>query len=327
MAKRFGCLAYSKIMVPNGPLANKAEKCIFLGMSTENSAWLLGTFRKDARTRGGLRFVVLESKSARFAQNILIDSLNRLRPDHKGFTVPDNEIEKWLGDLERPVSPVVPPALPSDLLPSEKQVNGDSGIDTTALDSAHTPAKTDDEVRDLLDGFRTSDDESEEPPLKKQKLDASDPPIAKRKRGRPRGSKNKTKGPTSSTSNSSTTLLDKGGAGDNATPSTGPKSETSTEPDVVVVKRSTRARARATRGTAKVSSITQESVNLILDDFRRFEGQNFTLKVQSGQTYTVATSLESNPTTFEDGEEEVCWNIQLTRAKVLKAPDREKYFE
>ena len=73
-------------------------------------------------------------------------------------------------------------------------VNGDSGIDTAALDSVPTPSKTDDEVRDLLDGYRTSDDESEEPPLKKQKLDASDLPMAKRKgRGRPPGSKNKMK--------------------------------------------------------------------------------------------------------------------------------------
>ena len=218
MAKRFGCLAYSKIMVPNGPLANKAEKCIFLGMAPESSAWLLGTFRKDTRTKGGLRFIVIESKSARFAPSVLVDSLDRLRPDNKGYYLPMNEIEKYLGDLERPSSPMVPPVPPPESRPTEGPVNGDLGIDTGALDTDDPPPRiSDDEFREILDGYRTSDDESEEPPPKKQKADLVDPAPAPepKKRGRP-----KKIGP-SSTSNSSS---DKGGAKIVASPCTSPKS-------------------------------------------------------------------------------------------------------
>jgi len=56
--------AFSKVHTQVGPLQARAERCIFLGYSTANSAYLCGTWRKhDAVKRnGGYRFVLIESR-------------------------------------------------------------------------------------------------------------------------------------------------------------------------------------------------------------------------------------------------------------------------
>ncbi len=79
--RRFGCLAYCKIYQPDGKLADRFARGVFLGYGDENSTYLVGMWVKDKRTKSKNRFVVVESKVVKFDESILIANIDSLRPE------------------------------------------------------------------------------------------------------------------------------------------------------------------------------------------------------------------------------------------------------
>ena len=81
---------------------------MFLGISRHNSAYLLGTWRRDTRTRGGYRWVVIENRHARFAETITIKDINDLKPGVEGTYVRFGDVP-GIGDFEECADDRIPP--------------------------------------------------------------------------------------------------------------------------------------------------------------------------------------------------------------------------
>ena len=100
--RRFGCLAYVMIQPREEvkKLQPKYRKMVFLGYSSaNNSAWLFGGYFDDNRCKSGIRWHEVESRDAKFYEQILVSDLEQLKPT-KDAAVLD---EKLLESLRDPI--------------------------------------------------------------------------------------------------------------------------------------------------------------------------------------------------------------------------------
>ena len=92
--RRFGCLAYIMAQpreeVPK--LQARWRKAVFLGYSKNNSAWLFGTYAKDARCASGIRWAEYETRDAKFLEDCLVSDAESLQPDKGGVLVSDEKL-------------------------------------------------------------------------------------------------------------------------------------------------------------------------------------------------------------------------------------------
>lgn len=86
--RRFGCLMYSKVQTEGaGKLADRYESGVFLGYARRSGAWLVGVWRTDKRAKSGWKFHVLETRSAKFVESILVSNIDDLRGDSQKLVV------------------------------------------------------------------------------------------------------------------------------------------------------------------------------------------------------------------------------------------------
>ncbi len=74
--RKFGCLCYARIHTTNQlrKMDSRYEVGIFLGYEEVNSTFLVGLWRKDSRTRSGMKF-----RSCKFDENIIIKDVDELK--------------------------------------------------------------------------------------------------------------------------------------------------------------------------------------------------------------------------------------------------------
>ncbi|MAG85871.1 MAG: hypothetical protein CMB97_00435 [Flavobacteriaceae bacterium] len=66
-----------------------------MGFSHRNSSYLIGLWRKHSTL--GWQFKVIENKSVKFVENIIISNLEQLRPDRAGIWVPNSTLDRLGG--------------------------------------------------------------------------------------------------------------------------------------------------------------------------------------------------------------------------------------
>ena len=81
--RRFGCLCFAKIHTAvESKLAPRYETGVFLGFARESSSYLVGLFRHCGKTVGGeLAFTVIENRSVKFFEDVLVSDIQMLKPD------------------------------------------------------------------------------------------------------------------------------------------------------------------------------------------------------------------------------------------------------
>ena len=105
-ARRFGCLAYAKDYSQKGKLVDRFIRGIFLGISDDNGAFLIGMWKSDNRSKSGLRFSVFEVRKCKFAEDYLVKNVDDLKPGAKQMLV-DYPDPKLLVECDIPDEPVV----------------------------------------------------------------------------------------------------------------------------------------------------------------------------------------------------------------------------
>ncbi|CAD7943975.1 unnamed protein product [Amoebophrya sp. A120] len=208
--RRFGCLAY--VMLQPREKVQKGQpkyrKAVFLGLSKNNSAWLFGVVQKDSRTAAGTNWQEIESRDAKFVEEVVISDIDKLLPETEGVYVTDEKLLSLACGSTCGPGSVVQVAQPgaSDL-PAGRD---SSGIDTLApvAPSRNNSKRSKDsdfvveippaeQKHDAAEEEDSSDDEKEEKSvaIPHGRKDASPevvygPPV-RRGRGRPPGSKDK----------------------------------------------------------------------------------------------------------------------------------------
>ena len=208
--RRFGSLAYIA-QEPRDKIKKLESRWIpvvFLGFSVKNGGWLFGRYVKDDRTSSSIMWREFESQNARFFEDVLISDVDTLKPETSGILVraelrrepEESEISRFPlsvvgqpGDVDDPGGLLDASQITSRRTSTSNQTGlvelGDSKGDAGAVEevrSGHskeaTPQPDINEPGDSQAGNskRPREDENltEEP---------------KRKRGRPRGSKDKKK--------------------------------------------------------------------------------------------------------------------------------------
>ena len=195
--RRFGCLAYSKIHTSIPHEADRYERGIFLGYSEVNSTYLVGVWREDRRTKSGQKFTVVENKTVKFDEEILIANVDHLRVHSRGtyvpFSLPEDLVES---EIQPELVDVEPGLQPGPRAP-------DAGANPP---SPKRPAEEDDLSRDpkrrkIVEGGNNREEggkpeeggtqPSAEPPVVDDRISTDENGVTRKKRGRPKGSKNK----------------------------------------------------------------------------------------------------------------------------------------
>ena len=124
-------------------LASKAERGVFLGYYPKNSCYLVGVWRPDGRTTGGLKFTVTENASVKFDESILVSNVDDIKPNTRGVFVTFPRISE-LGDFDSyssdVVGPVVSPGLLPDATRGSRALAAEKGLNSKAaeFDSGET---------------------------------------------------------------------------------------------------------------------------------------------------------------------------------------------
>ena len=186
--KRFGCLAYSKIHTNIPHDADRFERGIFLGYHEVNSTYLIGVWRSDNRTRAGHRFTVLEQKTAKFDESILVSNVDHLRPSSQGTYVPFS-LPEQLTLSEVPDEPV---DVGPDLQPGNRAPGANVKTPVLTPETSPAPPKVDEGGSNT-----TGSSPADSVPVPPEETDVHDDRVVvegevkKKKRGRPKGSKNR----------------------------------------------------------------------------------------------------------------------------------------
>ena len=275
--RRFGCEVWAKVHTQRAKLTPKYERGIFLGYAP-NSTYLVGVWRKDTRTTKGERFTVIENRAVKFNESSLISDVKDLKSPVYGplFKDPDTIPEAE----EVPEPEVVPdqadqPNLDTPLVEGTSSLPAADGSPLEGGDGGVPP-----ELR---------------PPVPGQMVDPHDDRtfvdpdgVVRRKRGRPKGSKNRPKEPAAKASAKAKAKA----KAPKANPKAKPKAKQAS-------RKRTRAQRDALDAAAMVASVPGASIH----EF--WEGSSW-------------KELE---------EEVLCYSVQMTRKEVMSSPDVAKWIE
>ena len=84
--RRFGCLCFAKIHTHKLKLEDRFEPGIFLGYAS-NSTYRVGVWRADRRAAAGIRFDVIENRTVKFDEDIIVANVDDIRPGKSGLFV------------------------------------------------------------------------------------------------------------------------------------------------------------------------------------------------------------------------------------------------
>lgn len=129
-------------------LDDRAERGVFLGYEPLNSTYKVGLWREDDRTKTGLRFLVAENRSVKFAEQIAVSDINHLKPDSKG-TYMQFPLTSQLGDYVD---------FPEDVGPAVEKASHGSGPGAGAAESEN----------DSSSESEPNDDDADVEPVPKQ---------------------------------------------------------------------------------------------------------------------------------------------------------------
>ena len=213
LIRRFGCLCFEKVHVRDaGKLVERALPCMYLGMSRDNSTYVVGRWHEDGRTHTGIRWVVNENRDvSNFVEDYLISDLNDLKPDRlndlfdrvrrKFGGISENSDSMGTGFPQEVVTGHIDPSTGRAPLPFAGPAPCFRNAQSSAVD------QTGADKISLVKRSSAADDASQ-PPAKRQKTEESkhdsvgnqlsvglpEGPgivVVKRGRGRPKGSKSK----------------------------------------------------------------------------------------------------------------------------------------
>ena len=121
LIRRFGCLCFEKVQVDvGGKLADRFYPAVYLGMSRENSTFVVGRWHEDRRCRSGLKWDVSENLDVHsFVEDYLIDDIDRLKP---------NRVRDLFADVKRVLGGTVSQDTGSVLLPPQSVVPPLTGL-------------------------------------------------------------------------------------------------------------------------------------------------------------------------------------------------------
>jgi hypothetical protein len=80
--RKFGCLCYAHKYVrqerdAKGKYAENADRGVFLGCNPSASNYLVGVYRRDQRSRAGLKFCVIESRAVVVDESAVVEKVEQ----------------------------------------------------------------------------------------------------------------------------------------------------------------------------------------------------------------------------------------------------------
>ena len=202
LLRTFGCLVYFREQIQHkvaGKLEPLWRRGVFLGLCPISSGWLIGTYTDSSKTLTGMQWSEYSTQDVKFREDILIKNIDDLKPNSRGIYIPVD----YLSDLASGTSWQIPA---SPALEQAVQPGSSPGVVGTEYAPRHSEdARSDLFVENLeapcdgtsdgaqpdVEGKEQERNRSPRPPGSKGSSVTSPSGDTPKRRGRPKGAKDK----------------------------------------------------------------------------------------------------------------------------------------